>query len=71
VASTGSSGARTVPPSLGGQRRGLGPSAVDLVERRVEVQVPLVPIRRDWPGLLGELAQQLNEGGYATVTYQP
>jgi hypothetical protein len=35
---------------------------VELVERRVEVQVPLVPTRRDWPGLLGELAGQLNDG---------
>jgi hypothetical protein len=35
---------------------------VKLVERRVEVQVPLVPTRRDWPALLGELAGQLNDG---------
>ena len=39
-----------------------GLSAVELVERRVEVQVPLVPTRRDWPRLLGELAGQLNDG---------
>jgi hypothetical protein len=39
-----------------------GQSAVQLVERRVEVQVPLVPTRRDWPRLLGELAGQLNDG---------
>ncbi len=39
-----------------------GRSAVDVVERRVEVQVPLVPTRRDWPRLLGELAGQLNDG---------
>ena len=39
-----------------------GLSAVTLVERRVEVQVPLVPTRRDWPRLLGELAGQLNDG---------
>lgn len=39
-----------------------GQSAVELVERRVEVQVPLVPTRRDWPRLLGELAGQLNDG---------
>jgi hypothetical protein len=32
-----------------------------LVERRVEVQVPLVPTRRDWPRLLVELAAQLND----------
>ena len=39
-----------------------GLSAAELVERRVEVQVPLVPTRRDWPGLLVELAGQLNDG---------
>ena len=39
-----------------------GLSAVELVERRIEVQVPLVPTRRDWPGLLGQLASQLNDG---------
>ena len=39
-----------------------GLSAVELVERRFEVQVPLVPTRRDWPRLLGELASQLNDG---------
>lgn len=39
-----------------------GLSAVELVEHRVEVQVPLVPTRRDWPRLLGELAGQLNDG---------
>ncbi|MCF6746145.1 hypothetical protein E9529_18080 [Blastococcus sp. KM273128] len=35
---------------------------MELVERRVEVLVPLAPTRRDWPGLLGELAGQLNDG---------
>ena len=35
---------------------------MELVERRVEVQVPLVPTRRDWPRLLAELAGQLNDG---------
>ncbi|WP_091328928.1 hypothetical protein [Geodermatophilus ruber] len=35
---------------------------MEVVERRVEVQVPLVPTRRDWPSLLGELAGQLNDG---------
>ena len=35
---------------------------MELVERRVEVQVPLVPTRRDWPRLLGELASQLDDG---------
>ena len=39
-----------------------GRSAVDVVERRVEVRVPLAPTRRDWPRLLGELAGQLNDG---------
>jgi hypothetical protein len=39
-----------------------GLSAVKLVERRLEVQVPLVPTRRDWPRLLGEFAGQLNDG---------
>jgi hypothetical protein len=28
----------------------------------VEVQVPLVPSRRDWPRLLAEFAGQLNDG---------
>jgi hypothetical protein len=36
-------------------------SAVEVVERRVEVQVPLVPNRRDWPRLLGELVVQLDD----------
>ncbi|TFV78293.1 hypothetical protein E4P39_03445 [Blastococcus sp. CT_GayMR19] len=35
---------------------------MELVERRVEVQVPLVPTRRDWPRVLGDLAGQLNDG---------
>ncbi|MGY2065353.1 hypothetical protein ACI79T_07520 [Blastococcus sp. SYSU DS0619] len=39
-----------------------GLSAVHLVERRVEVHVPLAPTRRDWPRLLGELTGQLNDG---------
>ena len=39
-----------------------GLAAVELVERRVEVHVPLVPTRRDWPTLLGELEGQLNDG---------
>ena len=39
-----------------------GRSAVQVVERRVEVPVPLPPTRRDWPRLLGELAAQLNDG---------
>src|SRR4051812_5861865 len=36
-----------------------GRSAVEVVERRVEVRVPIAPTRRDWPRLLGELARQL------------
>ncbi|TFV90057.1 hypothetical protein E4P38_04980 [Blastococcus sp. CT_GayMR16] len=32
------------------------------MERRVEVQVPLVPTRRDWPRLLSDLAARLNDG---------
>jgi hypothetical protein len=39
-----------------------GLSAVELVERCVEVHVPLLPARRDWPSLLGELAGQLTDG---------
>jgi hypothetical protein len=35
---------------------------VDVVERRVKVRVPITPTRRDWAGLLGELARQLNDG---------
>jgi hypothetical protein len=39
-----------------------GRSAVQVVERRVQVRVPLEPTRRDWPMLLGELAGQVNDG---------
>ena len=35
---------------------------MEVVERRVEVQVHLVPTRRDWHRLLGELAGQLSDG---------
>jgi hypothetical protein len=35
---------------------------VQVVERRVEIRVPLEPTRRDWPRLLGELAGQLDDG---------
>jgi hypothetical protein len=35
---------------------------VKLVERRVEVVVPLRPTRRDWQRLLGELVQHLDDG---------
>ena len=37
-------------------------SAVDIVERRVEVPVPAAPTRRDWARLLGELTHQLDDG---------
>jgi hypothetical protein len=39
-----------------------GLSAVRVVERRVEIPTPVVPRRRDWPRLLGELARQLGDG---------
>jgi hypothetical protein len=39
-----------------------GLSAVDVVERRVEIRVPITPTRREWPWLLGELATQLDDG---------
>ncbi len=35
---------------------------MEVVERRVEIQVPLMPTRRDWPRLLDELTGQLNDG---------
>jgi hypothetical protein len=35
---------------------------VQVVERRVQVCVPLQPTRRDWPNLLGELTGQLTDG---------
>jgi hypothetical protein len=35
---------------------------VEVIERRVTVEVPLAPTRRDWPRLLGVLAGQLNDG---------
>jgi hypothetical protein len=38
-----------------------GLSAVRVVERRVEVRTPAAPTRRDWPGLLQELARQLDD----------
>lgn len=37
-------------------------AAVQVVERRVEIHVPLEPTRRDWPRLLDELATQLADG---------
>ena len=39
-----------------------GLSAVEVVERRVEIPISRVPTHRDWPRLLGELAVQLNDG---------
>ncbi len=39
-----------------------GRSAVQIVERRVEIPVPGTPARRDWPGLLAELAHQIDDG---------
>ncbi|MGY5884630.1 hypothetical protein [Modestobacter lacusdianchii] len=39
-----------------------GRSAVQVIERRVQVRVPLEPTRRDWPTLLGELTRQLDDG---------
>ena len=35
---------------------------VQVVERLVQVRVPLAPTRRDWPQLLQELAGQLSDG---------
>ncbi|SDM04163.1 hypothetical protein SAMN05660642_01434 [Geodermatophilus siccatus] len=35
---------------------------MQVVERRVEIRVPLEPTRQDWPRLLGELAGQLDDG---------
>lgn len=39
-----------------------GRSAVQVVERRVEVQIPAAPRRQDWPRLLGDLARHLDDG---------
>ena len=39
-----------------------GRSAVQIVERRVEVPIPVAPRRQDWPRLLGDLARQLDDG---------
>jgi hypothetical protein len=39
-----------------------GRSAVQVVERRVQVHGLLEPTRRDWPTLLGQLAGQLSDG---------
>jgi hypothetical protein len=45
-----------------GRAANSGRTAVQVVERRVEIRVPLEPTRRDWPRLLGELAGQLDDG---------
>ncbi len=47
---------------LEGPRRSGARSAVAVVERRVEVRVPVPPARRDWAALLNELARQLEDG---------
>jgi hypothetical protein len=39
-----------------------GRSAVEVVERRVEVPVVLSPTRREWPRVLHELTTQLDDG---------
>jgi hypothetical protein len=39
-----------------------GHSAVQVIERHVPVPGTLQPTRRDWPRLLGELADQINDG---------
>jgi hypothetical protein len=39
-----------------------GRSAVQVVERRVEIPTPMAPTRRDWGPLLAELARQLVDG---------
>ncbi len=39
-----------------------GRSAIQVVERRVEVSTRIAPGRRDWPRLLGDLVRQLNDG---------
>jgi hypothetical protein len=49
-------------------RVGAGPcghfrrSAVQVIERRAEIPVPMPPARRDWPRLLEELARQIDDG---------
>lgn len=39
-----------------------GRSAVQVVERRVEIPLPIPPTRHDWPRLLSELLTQLDTG---------
>jgi hypothetical protein len=45
-----------------GTGRGLRSIRDSAVKRPVEVRVPAAPTRRDWPGLLGELAHELDDG---------
>ncbi|MEX5718480.1 hypothetical protein [Geodermatophilus maliterrae] len=35
---------------------------MEVVERRIEVAVPVTPTRRDWPGLLDKLVRQVDDG---------
>ncbi len=39
-----------------------GRSAVEVLERRIEIPVALVPTRRDWPRVLAALAAQVEDG---------
>lgn len=45
-----------------GRAAASGRSAIEVVERRVEVRVPCIPTRRDWLGLLSEFAAQVDDG---------
>ena len=45
-----------------GRAAASGRSAVEVVERRVEIRVPVPPTGRDWARLLGELLLQLDDG---------
>ena len=45
-----------------GRAAASGRSAVEVVERQVEIPTPLTPTRRDWGPLLAELARQLEDG---------
>ena len=45
-----------------------GRSAVQIVERRVEVEIPAAPRRQDWPRLLGDLAVNSRTAGSTTAT---
>jgi hypothetical protein len=39
-----------------------GLAAVRVVERRIEVPIPIMPTRQDWPRVLDDLARQLEDG---------